>query len=391
MDFSLNEEQVMIIDTAKKIGETFGPEYWAEQDKNKTFPQECWSMICESGLASAALPAEVGGSGLGMVELALIVEELAAGGGGATLGQLFMINPIFGGVSISKFGSQAMKEQLLPKLNAGKINFCMSLTEPDAGTNTLAMKTFAEKQEDGGWILNGQKTWITAVDVASKMLLVARTQKPSEVKKSTEGISMFIIDVDRQGLSYTPIEKVGTQTLSACAVFFDNVYIRDDELIGTENNGFYELLEVLNTERIITTASLVGAGRLAKKLAIQYANERKIFGDKPISSYQGVQFPLAQSYAELQCARLMNLKAASLCDNNQPYGSEANMAKLIASQSAMAAIEHSMQTMGGMGYSKEYFVERLWRDARLFKFAPVSAEMILNFIATHELGMPKSY
>jgi acyl-CoA dehydrogenase len=390
MDFSLTEEQQMIIETARGVGEKFGLEYWAEKDREKAFPAECWQAICEAGLGGATLPEEYGGSGLGMVELALITEALAASGAGATVGQLFMINPIFGGVSISKFGSEQMKSDLLPKLCDGTMNFCMALTEPDAGTNTLALKSFAAADGDG-WRLNGQKIWITAVDSAQKMLVVARTQKPEEVTKPTQGISLFLIDVDRKGLSYTPIEKVGTQTLSACQVFFDDVHIEKHELLGTLHGGFRELLEVLNTERIITTACMVGAGFLATRLAVQYANERKVFGVRPIGSYQGLQFPLAQSHAELECARLMNLKAATLCDQGRPYGSEANMAKLIAGEAANHAIERSMQTMGGMGYSKEFHVERLWRDARLFKFAPVSEEMILNYIAVHDLGMPKSY
>lgn len=391
MDFSLSDEQKLIVETARRIGETYGVDYWYEQDRKNAFPQECWQAICEAGLAGAALPEEHGGSGLGMVELALIVEELSASGGGSTLGQLFMINPIFGGVPISRFGSEQMKRDLLPGLTSGKINFCMALTEPDAGTNTLAMKSFAAAQPDGSWRLDGRKIWITAVDAAQKMLIVARTAKPVEGARPTDGISMFMVDVEREGLTYSAIEKVGTQTLSACSVFFDNVRIEPHELVGTLDKGFRELLDVLNTERIVTTASLVGAGRLAERLAVQYANDRKVFGGKPISAYQGLQFPLAQSHAELQCARLMNLNAAWLCDQGLPYGTEANVAKLIGSQAASHAIERSMQTMGGMGYAREFHVERLWRDARLFKFAPVSEEMILNYIAIHDLGMPKSY
>lgn len=391
MDFSLSDEQNLMIETARRVGEQFGLDYWYEQDRRKAFPTECWQAICDAGLAGAALPEAYGGSGLGMLELALIVEELSASGGGATLGQLFMINPIFGGVPLTKFGSEAMRRELLPSLLDGSLNFCMALTEPDAGTNTLAMKSFAQADDNGGWRLNGQKIWITAVDTAGKMLVVARTRKPGEGLRPTDGISMFMIDVQRDGLTYAPIEKVGTRTLSACSVFFDNVHIRPDELVGTLDKGFRELLDVLNTERIVTTASLIGAGRLAKSLAVQYANDRKVFGGKPISSYQGVQFPLAQSHAELQCARLMNLNAAVLCDQGKPYGTEANIAKLIGSQAATHAIERSMQAMGGMGYACEFHVERLWRDARLFKFAPVSEEMILNYIAIHDLGMPKSY
>lgn len=390
MDFHMSDEQKLIIDTASKVGREFGLEYWSKKDEQKAFPHECWQAICDAGLAGAALPEEYGGANLGMTEVALIVEELAAGGGGATLGQLFMINPIFGGVSVSKFGTPEMKESMLPDLINGKLNFCMALTEPDSGTNTLALKTFAREDGDG-WRLNGRKIWITAVDSAQKMLVIARTKRPEEVARPSEGISMFIIDVEREGLNYTPIDKVGTRTLSSCSVFFDDVRIEKHELVGTLHNGFRELLDVLNTERIVTTACMVGAGRLAMELGLKYASERKVFGDRVIGSYQGLQFPMAQAHAELQCAKLMNLKAAWLCDQGLPYGSEANVAKLIGSQAATHAIERSMQAMGGMGYSKEYHVERLWRDARLFKFAPVSEEMVLNYIAVHDLGMAKSY
>jgi len=390
MDFQLTDEQKMIVETATKVGREFGLEYWSKQDEAKAFPRECWQAICDAGLAGAALPEAYGGAGLGMTEVALIVEALSAGGAGATLGQLFMINPIFGGVSVSMFGSDSMKQELLPALISGKINFCMALTEPDAGTNTLGLKTFAREDGDG-WRINGRKIWITAADTAEKMLVIARTQKAEEVSKPTQGISMFMIDSKRAGVTSTPIDKVGTRTLSSCSVFFDDVRVEKHELVGTLHHGFRELLEVLNTERIVTTACMVGAGKLAMELGLKYAADRKVFGNRPIASYQALQFPLAQAHAELECARLMNLKSAWLCDQGLPYGSEANVAKLIGSQAATHAIERAMQTMGGMGYSKEYFIERLWRDARLFKFAPVSEEMVLNYIAIHDLGMPKSY
>jgi len=390
MDFQLTDEQKMIVETATKVGREFGLEYWAKQDEAKAFPRECWQAICDAGLAGASLPEAYGGAGLGMTEVALIVEALSAGGAGATLGQLFMINPIFGGVSVSMFGSDAMKQELLPALVSGKINFCMALTEPDAGTNTLALKTFAREDGDG-WRINGRKIWITAADTAEKMLVIARTQKAEDVAKPTQGISMFMIDSKRAGVTSTPIDKVGTRTLSSCSVFFDDVRVEKHELVGTLHNGFRELLEVLNTERIVTTACMVGAGKLAMELGLKYAADRKVFGNRSISSYQALQFPLAQAHAELECAKLMNLKSAWLCDQGLPYGSEANVAKLIGCQAATHAIERAMQTMGGMGYSKEYFIERLWRDARLFKFAPVSEEMVLNYIAIHDLGMPKSY
>ena len=390
MDFSYSDEQKMIAETARKVGERFGLEYWRDLDERKAFPAEIWQAICEAGLAGAALPAEYGGAGLGVLELALIIEQLSAAGGGATLGQLFMINPIFGGVSVSKFGTPQMKQELLPALLEGRMNFCMALTEPDAGSNSLEIKTFASA--DGtGWRVNGRKVWITAVPDAQKMLVVARTKRLEESKSRSDGLSMFMIDTVREGLSHSAIDKVGTRTLASSSVFFDNVRVEPGELVGTLHGGWRELVDVLNTERIVTTAALVGAGELSIRLAVNYANERKVFGARPISAYQGLQFPLAQCHAEIESARLLNHKAASNFDAGLPYSSESNAAKLLAAQAVARATERSMQTMGGMGYAKEYHVERLWRDARLFRFAPISEEMILNYIAVHDLGMPRSY
>ena len=390
MDFTLSEDQQMIADSARKVGERFGLDYWRDRDARKAFPAEFWQAVCAAGLCGVALPEKYGGADLGMIEMAVIVEQLAAAGGGATVGQLFMLNPIFGGVAISRFGSAAMKEELLPKIVAGEINCCMALTEPDAGSNSLAIKSFAERSGNG-WRLNGRKIWITAVDAAQKMLVVARTTKLERVERRTQGLSMFMIDVARDGLTYAPIDKLGTNTLSSCNVYFDGVQVDGSELVGTLDNGWPELLDVLNTERVVTTAGLVGAAQLAIRLAVDYAKGRRVFGDRPIASYQGLQFPLAQHWAEIECARLMNHKAAALFDRGQPYGTEANLAKLIASQAASAAIEQAMQAMGGMGFAKDMHLERLWRDARLFRFAPVSEEMILNFIASQNLGMPRSY
>jgi acyl-CoA dehydrogenase len=390
MNFDLSDEQRMMIETADTVGRRFGLDYWREKDATKAFPGEAWQAICEAGLCGVALPEEYGGVGLGMLEMALVIEALSAAGGGATLGQLFMCNPIFGGVALHKFGTPEQKRAMLAPLISGGMSFCMALTEPNAGTNSLEIETFATRA-DGGWRINGQKIWITGVHDAHKMLVVARTLKAADVSRRTEGMTLFMIDVVREGLSFTPIDKLGTNTLSSSTVFFNDVPVAEHEVIGTLHGGWHELLEVLNTERIVTTAGLVGAGLLAIRLAVDYAKERRVFGNRPIAAYQGLQFPLAQAFAELQSAKLLNLKAAALHDAGRPYGSEANAAKLLAAQATAAATERAMQTMGGMGYAKEYHVERLWRDARLFRFAPISEEMILNFIATHDLGMPKSY
>jgi len=301
-----------------------------------------------------------------------------------------MLNPIFGGVSIWKYGSDAMRREWLPKLCSGEMAFCMALTEPDAGTNSLGLRTTARK-DGNGWRLNGQKIWITGVPQADKMLVVARTTPADEAPKKTFGISLFMIDVERDGLTHNAIDKLGTNTLPSSQIFFDDVRVEGEELIGDVDQGWRQLLDVLNTERIVTTAGLVGAGRLAIRLGVDYANERRVFGATPIGAYQAIQFPLAQHWAELEAAKLLNLKAASFFDNGLPYGSESNAAKLLASQATSAVAERAMQVMGGMGFSKEMNVERLWRDARLFRFAPVSEEMILNYIATANLGLPRSY
>ena len=390
MDFSLSEEQTMMVETARRVGERYGLEYWRDLDARGAYPDDMWQAICEAGLCGVALPEEHGGIGLGMVDLALVIEALCESGAGATLAQLFMLNPIFGGVAIAKYGTDEMRRDLLPGISDGSVQCCMALTEPDAGTNSLEISTFAET-DGNGWRLNGSKIWISAVPSATKMLVVARTKKVEDCERRTDGVSLFLIDVDRDGLAHQGIDKVGTRCVPASSVFFDNVPVRGDELIGTVDGGWKQLLDVLNTERIVTTAGLVGATRLALRLGVDYANDRKVFGNKPISAYQGLQFPLAQARAEIECAQVMNMKAAANCDAGLPYGSEANMAKLIAAQAASAGIERAMQAMGGMGYAKEMHIERLWRDARLFRFAPISEEMILNFIAMHDLGMARGY
>lgn len=389
MDFELSEEQRLIADTARRVGEEFGTDYWRELDSKKEFPRAFWDAICAAGLSGTLISEEFGGSALGMFEKALIIEALSASGGGVTVGQLFMIGPLFGGLAVQRFGTPEMKKELLPKIAKGLL-VAMALTEPNAGSNSLEIQTFAER-DGNGWKLNGRKMWITGMDAADKVLVVARTAKIHDVPKKTEGLSLFIIDVKRKGLEFSPIDKCGTNTLSSSNVFFDDVHIDGSELVGTLGGGWRHLLDVLNTERIAATAALVGAGELAIKLGVDYANDRTVFGGKPISSYQGLQFPVAQAHVEIESARLMNYKAAWLFDRELPSGAEANIAKLIAARAAELATDRAMQMMGGMGYAKDSHVERLWRDARLFRIAPVSEEMIYNFVAMQSLGMPRSY
>jgi acyl-CoA dehydrogenase len=389
MDFEKSDEQRLMIDTARAVGEKYGLDYWRDLDAKKEFPAAFWQEVCDSGLVGIAVPEEYGGAGLGMTEVAMAVETLCASGGGSTLSQLYMCNPIFGGITLSKLGTPEQKADMLPKLLTGEYRFAMALTEPDAGTNTPQIRTFAREDGDG-WRLSGTKIWITCMPQADKVLVIARTKKFEDVQRKTDGISLFMIDVTRDGLTHEKIDKVGTNTLPSSSVFFDGVRVEPHELIGTLHSGFRELFDVLNTERIVTTAGLVGTAELAIKLGVDYANERTVFGP-PIGSYQSIQFPIAEAFVQMECARLKNYQAATLYDRGKPYGSEANMAKLLAGHAAALATDRAMQTMGGMGYSKEYHAERLWRDARLFRIAPVSEEMILNYVAQHDLGMPRSY
>jgi acyl-CoA dehydrogenase len=390
MDFTITEDQQMIVETARRVGETYGLDYWRDLDARKAYPSDIWGAICDTGIAGIALEETFGGSGLGMLELAMAIETLCASGGGSTLSQLFMCNPVFGGVTVQKYGSEAQKETFLPALIKGTATFCMALTEPDAGSNSLAISTFATESDDG-WRLNGRKHWITAVPQSTSMLVVARTKKSQDVPRPTEGITLFLIDSKREGLTHHAIEKAGTRTLPSSVVFFDDVHIDRTELVGTLHGGWRQLLDTLNTERIVTAAGLIGTAQLAIRIAVDYAKERKIFGDRAIGAYQSLQFPLAEAHIQLECARLMNYKAATLHDRGQPYGSEANMAKWLAGHAAALATDRALQTLGGMGYATDSRVERLWRDARLFRMAPVSEEMVLNYVAQHDLGLPRSY
>lgn len=389
MDFDLTDQQRLIGETARRLGNQFGVEYWTQCDGKHEFPRQLWNAICEAGLSGTMVPEEYGGSGLGMSEMAVIIENLAAAGGGATLGQLFMIGPIFGGLAIQRFGTPKMKSEQLPKIAKGQI-VSMALTEPNAGSNSLQISSFATPDR-AGWRINGNKMWITGMDAAAKVLVVARTMSCNEATSRTRGLSLFLIDVDSKGLTFSPIEKCGTHTLSSNMVYLDGVYAGPDELLGTLHDGWRHLLEILNPERIATTAALVGCGELAIKIGVDYANNRTVFNNRPISAYQGLQFPLAQAFVELESARLMNYKAAWLYDNGRPNGRECNAGKLIAARAAELATDRAMQMMGGMGYARDSHVERLWRDARLFRIAPISEEMIFNFVAQHDLGMPRSY
>lgn len=389
MDFSVTKEIELLKKEVRRIGENYGLHYWREKDSKQEFPSELWDELGKHGYIGVAIPEKYGGAGLGMMEMAMIVEELSASGAGSTVSQLFMLTPVFGAITIEKHGTNEQKEFFLPKIAAGKLDFCMALTEPNAGTNSLNISTHAHKKGNK-YVINGQKIWITGVRHADYMLLVARTTPIEKVDKKTMGISLFIVDVNDPAIKLQKIEKVGTNCLESDIVFIEDLEVDEGALIGEEGKGWYHLLDTLNAERIVTAAGCIGTGDLCIKLAVEYAKERTVF-EKPISYYQGIQFPLAKIKTYIEMARLMNYKAAWLYDRGLPAGKESNMAKMVAADAGFSSADRAMQIMGGFGYGKEYNVERLWRDVRLFKIAPVSEEMILNFIAQHELGMPRSY
>ncbi|MEK7446181.1 MAG: acyl-CoA dehydrogenase family protein [candidate division NC10 bacterium] len=389
MDFAITDEQRMVQHGVRDVARPFGLDYWREQDARRRFPEEFWRALAEGGWLGLVIPPEYGGSGLGTLEMAIAMEELAASGAGASAGLIFILNSVFGAVTIAKHGSEEQKRQYLPGLAGGTLEFCMALTEPDAGTNTPRITTTARRDGDS-YVVNGRKVFISGADRAGGMLLIARTASVSASGRATDGMSLFLLDPKSPGIEIRPIDKLGVHTSSTNFVYFDNVRIPLAGLVGEEGRGWRLLLDTLNPERIATTAVCVGTGELVLRLAVDYARQRHVFG-APIGTHQGLAFPLARHKAHLELARLMNHKAAWAFDRGLPCGAEANMAKYVAAEAAFQAADQAMQVHGGYGYTTEYHVERYWRDLRVFRIAPVTQEMTLNYIAEHVLGLPKSY
>ncbi len=376
----------------REVARDFGLEYWAACDREKRYPAEFWRALGDGGWLGVTIPESYGGAGLGLLESVLVIEEACSSGAGATLSQLFMATPVFGGETIRLHGSEALKAELLPGIADGRVNFCMALSEPDAGSNTMATRTTATRSGDG-FVVSGQKIWVTAVPEADFVLAIVRTGPAGENGKRSDGLSLLVIDTDAEGISFAPIAKVGTNTLSASIVNLDGVRVSESRLVGTQDQGWRHLLDTLNSERLVTAAGCIATADLALGLACDYARERTVFG-RPIGSNQAIQFPLARLRMELEAARLATYRAAWLydtSDDRREIGAAANAAKFLAANVGYAACEQAMQTLGGYGYSTEYHVERLWRDARLFQVAPVSQEMILNFVSQYVLALPRSY
>jgi acyl-CoA dehydrogenase len=388
MDFSLTQAQEDIREAISKICARFGDDYWLQRDRDGEFPHAFHRAIAEGGWLGIAMPEDVGGSGLGITEAAVMMQAIA-GSGAAFSGASALHMNIFGLNPVVVFGNDDQKRRFLPPLIKGEEKACFAVTEPDAGLDTTKLKTRAVRTGNG-YAIHGQKIWISTAQVADRVLLLARTTPLEEVKKSTQGLSLFYTALDRKYVEARVIDKMGRKAVDSNQLFFDGLQVPLEDRIGEEGRGFEYILHGMNPERILIAAEAVGTGHAALTRATAYAKERVVFG-RPIGKNQAIQHPLAMRWAELEAANLMMLKAAVLYDAGKPCGVEANAAKYLCAEAGFRACETAVMTHGGMGYAKEYHVERYLREILIARIAPVSRELILSHIAERALGLPKSY
>jgi len=387
MNFALTPEQEQIRAAIARLCAPFDADYWLRKDREGGFPEDFHRAVADAGWLGIAMPEACGGAGLGITEAALMMQTIAASGAGFSGASAVHMN-IFGLHPVVVFGTEAQQRRWLPPLIAGKDRACFAVTEPDAGLNTSRLKTRALRDGDH-YVVSGQKVWISTAQVANKMLLLARTT-PVEEARGTGGLSLFYADLDRRFVEVREIEKMGRKSVDSNQVFIDGLRVPVNDRIGEEGRGFEYILHGMNPERILVAAEAVGLGRAALARATQYANERVVF-DRPIGQNQAIQHPLARCWMELEAADLMVYKAAALYDAGKPCGAEANAAKFLAGEACFRACETAILTLGGMGYAREYHVERYLREAWVPRIAPVSPHLILCFIAEKVLGLPKSY
>lgn len=388
MDVSLTPEQREIRDAIFKICARFGDEYWLKKDKEGGFPFEFHEALAADGWLGIAMPEEFGGSGLGITEAALMMQAIAESGAGMQGASAVHMN-IFGLNPVIVFGTEEQKRRFLPPLIAGKEKSCFAVTEPNVGLDTTRLKTKAVR-EGNRYRVDGHKIWISTAQVADKVLLLARTTPLEEVKRPTEGLSLFYTTLDRTYVDVREIDKMGRKAVDSNELFIDGLPVPLEDRIGEEGQGFKYILHGMNPERILIAAEAVGIGRVALERASQYAKDRVVFG-RPIGQNQGIQHPLAKAWMNLEAANLMVFKAAALYDQDQPCGIEANAAKYLAGEAGFEACETAVLTHGGMGYAKEFHVERFLREVLITRIAPVSRELILSHVAEKALGLPKSY
>jgi len=387
MDFALTEQQELIRKEVATLARSFSADYWLDKDRKAEYPWEFVKAFAAGGWLGAIIPEEYGGSGLGVTEASLVLHEICvagAGTSGASPIHFYMFPPM----PVIKHGTEALKRRVLPRVATGEIVMSFGVTEPNAGTDTSRIETRAEPRGDG-FVVHGRKVWNTNAQQATHILLLARTA-PRDPANPFHGMTLFFTPFDRTKIAVKVIEKLGRAAVDSNEIFIDGLEVPAEDVVGEIGRGFYHLLDSLNPERIMTAIEAVGIGRSALERAVQYAKDRVVF-DRPIGQNQAIAHPLAMAWAKLETAELMCLKAAWLFDHGRPCGSESNTAKLMAAEAGFEACDVALQTHGGYGYAKEFHVERLWREIRLYKIAPVSQQMVLNYLSEHVLGLPKSY
>lgn len=388
MEFSFSDDQEAIRDTVSRICKKFDDEYWLQKDSTGEPPDEFLQVIVAGGWLGIAMPQEYGGAGLGITEAAILMQTIGASGGAFSATSAIHMN-IFGLNPVVVFGNEQQKQRLLPPVIEGKDRCCFGVTEANAGLETTRIQTWAEKTGDH-YIVNGSKIWTSTAQTANKIMLLVRTTRYEDVSKPTDGMTLFYTDLNRDHIEVREIDKMGRKCVDSNSVFIDNLPVPENDRIGEEGNGFQYILHGLNPERILIGAEAIGVGKQALSRAVAYANERKVF-DRPIGMNQSIQHPLADAWANLEAAELMIYKAAYLYDKGKPCAAEANAGKYLAAEAAYSACERAVLTHGGMGYAKEYHVERYLREVFIPRLAPISREMILCFIAEKVLGLPRSY
>ncbi|MDQ6691558.1 MAG: acyl-CoA/acyl-ACP dehydrogenase [Candidatus Dormibacteraeota bacterium] len=387
MDFAPDQFQAALRDEVRALCERFPPEYWLQHDQRAEYPWEFVRAFAERGWLGLIIPEAYGGAGLGVTEAGVLLEAVCASGAGLSGAApihfyFFPLTPVI------RHGSEAMKQAVLPRLASGELIAAFGVTEPNAGSDTSRITTRAMRGDEG-WLVSGQKVWTTNAQNAHRILLLARDQARDPADPYA-GMTLFFTDFDRDRITVRRIEKLGREAVDSNEIFIDSLRIPDADVVGEVGRGFRHLLDGLNPERIVVAFEAVGIGRATLRIAAAHARERIVF-DRPIGANQAIAHPLAQAWAKLEAAELMAFKAAWLYDHGQPCASVANAAKLLAADAGFEAADAALQTLGGFGYAKEYHVERLWREVRLYKIAPVSQQMVLNYLAQHVLELPKSY
>ena len=388
MDFSIPEDHRAIRDGVGAVVRSFDDEYWLARDDDGEFPKEFHRAMAKAGWLGITMPPEYGGAGLGVTEAAIMLHEVASHGGGMAAASTVHIN-LFGPHPIVVFGTPEQRQRWLPRLVEGKDQCCFGVTEPDAGLNTTAIKTFAQKVP-GGYRVSGQKVWTSTAQVANKIMLVTRTTKLEDSARPTDGITIFYTDLDRSKIEVRRIPKMGRKAVDSNAIFIDGLFIPEADRIGEEGKGFGYLLHSLNPERLLVAAEAIAIGQDALRRATKYARERVVFG-RPIGMNQGIQHPLAERWMALEAAWAMTMKGAWLYDQHQPCGAEANAAKFLGARAGFDSCLQAVLTHGGFGYAKEYHVERLLREVTVTRIAPITEQLIMSFIAEKVLDLPKSY